>query len=104
MPKTEKPHTPTWMKVSDAARGWGVSVSQAYRIIEAAEDDAKRPMRSHGRIRVSDYLAIPRGDVAAAPMIPEVAILWEKLEALAEQQQRILVMLAKVSRRAGMAP
>lgn len=102
--KNERHVTPAWMTIKQAAAGWGISVSQAYRIIQAEEEKAKRPMRSHGRIRVSDYLAIPRGDIAAAPMVPEVAILWEKLEALAEQQQRMLSMLGKVSRRVGMTP
>lgn len=90
--------TPTWMNVSQAARGWGVSVRQARRIIRAEEKRIGRRMSHRGRIRTVDFLAIPRGDVAAAPMIPEVAILWAKLDALEEQQGRILRALAAMKK------
>lgn len=101
MTRTDQPKfTPTWITIAEAARGWGVSVRQARRIVRATERAAQRSMSVRGKIRVSDYLAIPRGDVGAAPMIPEVAILWEKFEALAEQQRRMLSMLARVSKRA----
>ena len=102
MPKTEPKVTRSWLTIAEAARGWGVSKRQGWRIVRAAEKEAGRAMSSHGRIRVSDYLAIPRGDVAAAPMIPDVAILWDKFEALAAQQRRILSMLGKVSEHVGM--
>lgn len=104
MTRTEKPKfTPTWMTIAEAARGWGVSKRHAWRIVRAAERESQRAMSSHGRIRVSDYLTIPRGDVAAAPMIPDVAILWDKFEELAAQQQRMLNMLGRVSKRVGLA-
>jgi hypothetical protein len=76
--------------MKQAAHGWGVSRSQAYRIVQKAERLAGRRMRQRGKIRTADFLAIPKGDLAASPMIPDVAILWAKLEALEEQQQRIM--------------
>lgn len=93
--------TPKWISMSEAARGWGVSRRHARRIVRSAAEEWKRPVSSHGKIRTVDFLAIPRGDSAAAPMIPEVEHLWEKLDALAEQQQRLMAILARVCKHVG---
>lgn len=74
---------------------------QAYRIIRAEEQRRGRTMLQRGKIRTVDFLAVPRGDAQAAPMIPEVALLWEKLEAVDAQQQRILSTLGRVVKKLG---
>lgn len=95
---TEPRFTPTWMTMSQAARGWGVSRRQAYNIVRQEEDRLKRKISHHGKIRTADFLAVPRGDVAASPMIPDVAILWAKFDALEGLVDRLINRVAVLSR------
>ena len=93
--------TPAWLTVREAARGWGVSRSQAYRIIQKQEIETGRSVLQKGRIRTADFLAIPRGDVQAAPMIPEVRELQEKVEALHDEQGLLIRVVAMLCKRLG---
>lgn len=99
MTKTEPKVTPVWMTMSQAARGWGVSNSQARRIVAKEERRTKKRMRVGGKIRTADFLAIPRGDLAASPMIPEVPELFDKLEALSESVIRLMHRMARYEKR-----
>lgn len=96
---TEPRFTPTWITMSQAARGWGVSGSQARRIVAKEEKRVGRRMRVGGKIRTADFLAIPKGDLAASPMIPDVAILWAKQDALEELVDRLMRRMGDYERR-----
>lgn len=91
---SEPRFTPTWMTVAQAARGWNLSLRQARAVIRARELELGRRLRERGRIRTADFLAVPRGDTSAAPMIPDVAILWAKYEALEELVDRLMARIA----------
>jgi hypothetical protein len=94
---TEPRITPTWMTIGQAARGWGLSRRQAIRVIRAHEAAIGRRVTRHRKgIRTADFMAIPRGDEAAPPMIPDVTLLWEKFEALDQQVQRLMCKVAQL--------
>jgi hypothetical protein len=94
------------MTLKQAADGWGVSVSTAFRMIKKFEAERGRValeslpgMKRNTRIRTVDFLAVPRGETESFPVVPEIAILTEKLEAMYAQQEKTVALLGAVCRR-----
>lgn len=104
MTRADKKVTPVWITMSQAAHGWSVSNSQARRIVAKEERRTKKRMRVGGKIRTADFLAIPRGDLAASPMIPEVPELFDKVEALSELVIRLMHRMARHEKRLARHP
>lgn len=83
----------------------------AYRIIRRYEKSEGRIVLVSAtgklrklRIRTSDFLAIPRGSAADAPMLPEVRVLQEKVSALYDENERVVSLLEKLCRATGVRP
>lgn len=90
--------TPATMTVRQAARGWRVSVQHAYRIVHKREAETGRKLLRDGKIRTAEFLAIPRGEEEAPPMIPEVDEIRAELAELHEFCERLATRLAQHER------